>query len=338
MGSSNRKIWYLGIDLGTGSCKSVIIDAQARILGFSASAYSSSSSDTLWNEQDPDALIVAMVQSARDAIRDAIEREGISPTACGAVSLSGAYHSIMTVNTAGEPLTGVITWVDGRAAPQAEAVRRALDPQEIYQQTGCPIHAMYPLYKLIWLREELPQVFDQAARFISGKEYVLTKLTGGEYLVDIGIAAGTGLLNTHTLNWNPLSLELAGITPDRLSSLCSSTQIIRKLDPVMAKQLGIPEDVPLVVGSADAVNSSLGAGAVMSGQATCMVGTSGAFRIIADKPVLDQQARTWCYAIDHGYWLVGGAINNGGLALSWFREILNQMLRDHCGNTQLTFE
>lgn len=337
MRSSQRGTWFMGIDLGTGSCKSVVVDAHARVIGFGACGYTSVNSDSLWSEQDPDALVEAMVCSVRDAIHAAIEREGISPGACGGVSLGGAYHSIMAVDTAGEPLTGVITWVDGRAAPQAEVVRRTHDAQKIYQQTGCPVHAMYPLYKLIWLREERPQVFDQAARFISGKEYALAHLTG-EYLVDIGIAAGTGLLNTHTYNWDPLSLELAGITPDRLATLCSPTQIVRNLNPDLANQMGIPEDTPLVVGSADAVNSSLGAGAVMAGHATCMVGTSGAFRIIADQPVLDHKTRTYCYAIDHGHWLVGGAINNGGLALSWFREVLNQMLKGASGGAQLSFE
>lgn len=337
MGSSQREIWFMGIDLGTGSCKSVVVDAQAHVIGFGACGYTSVNSDGLWKEQDPDALVEAMVSSVRDAIRTAIEREGISPGACGGVSLGGAYHSIMAIDPTGEPLTGVITWIDGRAAPQAEDVRRAHDSHKIYQQTGCPVHAMYPLYKLIWLREERPKIFDQAARFISGKEYAVARLTG-EYMVDIGIAAGTGLLNTHTHNWDQMSLDLAGITPDKLAPLCSPTQRVRKLNPDLAMQMGIPDDTPLVVGSADAVNSSLGAGAVMAGHATCMVGTSGAFRIIANQSVLDHKARTYCYAIDNGHWLVGGAINNGGLALSWFREVLNQMLLGASDGAQLSFE
>ena len=311
--------WFLGIDLGTGSCKSVVIDDRARILGQGASGYESRAGATPRAEQDPEALVTAMLHSVRAAIREA----GVSPAACQGFSLGGAYHSLMAVDHSGAPLTGVMTWVDDRATRQAQHVRQAHATGELYQQTGCPVHSMYPLYKLIWLREEQPHIFDQAARFISAKEYVTMRLTGA-YLIDYGIAAGTGLLDTHDLRWNAGALALAGLTPDRLSPLYSPDTVIRELNPELAAQMGIPKNSALVLGSADAVNSSLGAGSVLPGQATCMIGTSGAFRVITKQPVLDPQARSWCYAIDQGHWLVGGAINNGGLALSWLRDLVNQ--------------
>lgn len=333
MAENKRTEWFLGIDLGTGSCKSIIIDAQAHLLGFGAGSYSRRESTSQWEEQDPQELLSAMIQSVRSAIRDA----GVDPSACQALSIGGAYHSLIAVDKSDQPLTGVITWVDGRATKQAQAIKDSQHAMEIYQQTGCPVHGMYPLYKIIWLREEQPQFFQQAARFISAKEYVIKQLTG-EYLVDIGIAAGSALLNTNTLGWNTLTLGLAGIRSDHLSQLVNPRQMIKGLHPELASQMGIPFKTPLVLGSADAVNSSLGAGAVLPGQATCMIGTSGAFRIIAPHPMLDKQARSWCYAIDKEHWLVGGAINNGGLALTWFRDAFNQLLQTQTGNTRVTFD
>ena len=325
--------WFLGIDLGTGSCKSIIIDAQGQLLGFGAGSYAKREDAGQWEEQDPQELLSGMIQSVQAAIQDA----GVTPSACQALSIGGAYHSLIAIDKANRPLTGVITWVDDRATKQAQAVRDAERSAEIYQQTGCPVHAMYPLYKLIWLREERPQLFKQAARYISAKEYVTQQLTG-EYLVDISIAAGSALLNTRSLEWNPASLELAGIRPDQLSPLADPRQVIETLKPDLAAQMGIPSNTPLVLGSADAVNSSLGAGAVLPGKATCMIGTSGAFRIIAPRPMLDQQARSWCYAIDDGHWLVGGAINNGGLALTWFRDAFNQMLQMQTKDARISFD
>jgi len=98
--------------------------------------------------------------------------------------------------------------------------------------------------------------------------------------------------------------------------------------------MGIPPGTPVVMGSSDAVNSSIGAGAVTPTQATLMIGTSGALRVVAPRPVLDPKARSWCYAIDEKHWLVGGAINNGGVALSWLRDCLNHA---HAGR-RLNFE
>ena len=333
MAENERTDWFLGIDLGTGSCKSVIIDAQAQVLGFGVGEYAGRENTGQWEEQDPQDLVSAMIQSVRVAIQDA----GVNPSACQTFSVGGAYHSLIAVDKSDTPLTGVITWVDDRAMKQAQAVRDSRHAEEIYQQTGCPVHSMYPLYKLIWLREEQPEVFKQTARFISAKEYVIKHLTG-EYLADIGIAAGSALLNTHSLEWNAVSLEMAGIRPDQLSQLTSSWQVVKDLNPELAAQMGIPKGTPLILGSADAVNSSLGAGAVLPGQATCMIGTSGAFRIIAPRPLLDEQARSWCYAIDEGHWLVGGAINNGGLALTWLRDAFNQMLQSQTKDTRISFD
>jgi len=325
--------WFLGIDLGTGSCKSVIIDAQVQLLGFGVGKYARRESTEQWDEQDPQELVSAMIQSVRAAILDA----GVNPSACQAFSIGGAYHSLIAIDKSDTPLTGVTTWVDERATKQAQRVREEQDAHEIYRQTGCPVHRLYPLYRLIWMREEQPELFRQAVRFISAKEYVIKQLTG-EYLIDIGVAAGLALLNTHNLEWNATSLDLAGIRMDQLSPLFDSRQVLKGINPELATKMGIPRETPLVLGSADAVNSSLGAGAVLPGQATCMIGTSGAFRIIAPHPVLDEQARSWCYAIDEGHWLVGGAINNGGLALTWMRDAFNKMLQSQVKDDRITFD
>ena len=333
MTENKRTDWFLGIDLGTGSCKSIIIDAQGRLFGFGVGSYGKYENTGQWEEQDPQELLSGMIQSVRAAIQDA----GVNPSACQALSIGGAYHSLIAVDKADRPLTGVVTWVDNRAMKQAQAMRDAGRATELYQQTGCPVHGMYPLYKLIWLREERPELFKQAAHFISAKEYVTRQLTG-EYLVDIGIAAGTALLNTRTFEWNAASMELARISPNQLSSLASPRQVIKGLNPELAMKMGIPKNTPFVLGSADAVNSSLGAGAVLPGQATCMIGTSGALRIIASRPMLDGQARSWCYVIDEKHWLVGGAINNGGLALTWLRDALNQVLQSQTKDARISFD
>jgi len=325
--------WFLGIDLGTGSCKSVIIDVQAQLLGFGSGSYSKREITEQWGEQDPKELLSAMIQSVKAAIQNA----GVEPSACRAFSIGGVYHSLIAIDKSDAPLTGVITWVDDRAVKQAQRVRNSHGDSEIYQQTGCSVHSMYPLYKLIWMREEQPQIFQHAVRFISAKEFVLKQLTG-EYMIDFGVAAGSALMNTHTLEWNALSLELAGIHPNQLSPLVSPWQIVNNINPELATQMGIPKETPLVIGSADAVNSSLGAGAVLPGQATCMIGTSGAFRIIAPRPMLDEQTRSYCFTIDSDHWLVGGAINNAGLALTWLRNAFNQMLQNQTKDARLSFD
>jgi gluconokinase len=325
--------WLLGIDLGTGSCKSVAVDEHGRVIGFATGEYSGTATQERWQEQAPEDLWRAAVASVRAAVTQA----EVDPRACGGLSIGGALHSLLALDRHGEPLTGVITWADGRAGEQAVAVSRKPLAEQLYQLTGCPVHGMYPLYKIIWLAEKKPEVFGAAWRYVTAKEYLFSRLTG-EYMVDYCLAAGSGLLNTYSLAWDPLCLETAGIGSGQLSEPCSPLTVIRGLDPDAARQMGLPIGIPVVLGSADAANSNLGAGALQPWQATCMVGTSGAFRVIYPRPVIDPERRTWCYVVDPGHWLVGGAINNGGVALSWLRDCLNQALAGSSSRTPLSFD
>jgi gluconokinase len=334
IGDSVRQTnWFIGIDLGTGSCKSVVVDEQARVLGFRSTEYSGLQVQDRWEEQEPGELLKAAVASAKSAVAES----GVQPKACAGLSVGGALHSLMALDVHGDPLTGVITWADGRAVEQSKALKRLPVAQRLYQETGCPVHGMYPLYKVLWLKERRRDVFENAWRYVSAKEYVLARLTG-EYLVDYCLAAGSAFLHTRTLRWNSLCLETAGIREDQLSTPCSPFTVLKGLNPEFACEMGIREDVPVVLGSSDAANSNLGAGAVSPWQATCMVGTSGAFRVISSNPMLDEKTRSWCYAIDEGHWLVGGAINNGGVALSWLRDCLSQAASQLSPGAGLTFE
>jgi gluconokinase len=325
--------WFLGIDLGTGSCKSVIIDEQARIFGIGAGGYSDTGHQEQWQEQPPQLLVKGVIA----AVREAINQAGVNPQACAGLSLGGALHSLMAVDHDGRPLTGVTTWADGRTMGQAKAVRKQDFARDLYKESGCPAHGLYPLYKVIWWREEHPDIFERASRFISAKEYVLEQLTG-EYAVDYAVASGSGLLNIHSLQWNERSLELGGIGPDRLSPLYSPRHVFPGLKPELAQQMGLPPQTPVVLGASDAVNSSIGAGTTQSWQATCMIGTSGAYRVIAPKPMLDEKSRNFCYVMDEKHWLVGGAVNNGGVALSWLRDMFNQAFSVSSSEAHLSFE
>ncbi len=324
---------FIGIDLGTGSCKSIVVDERAKVLGFRSAEYSGLQAQDRWQEQDPEELLKAAIVS----VRGAVTASGIPPEACAGLSIGGALHSVMALDVHGDPLTGVITWADGRAVEQTKALRGLPLAHQLYGETGCPVHGMYPLYKVMWLRDKRRDVFEKTWRYVSAKEYVVARLTG-EYLVDYCLAAGSAFLHSQTLHWNPLCLEMAGIREDQLSTLCSPFTVHKGLNSEFARKIGIREDVPVVVGSSDAANSNLGAGSVHARQATCMVGTSGAFRVISPRPILDEKARSWCYAIDQGHWLVGGAINNGGVALSWLRDCLNQAASHLSPGPGLSFE
>lgn len=309
--------WYLGIDLGTSSVKCAAVNQAGDLLDISSRPYPAETDQPAWKTQNPEDIYQGMVL----AVRDLLDQGDLQAGDCRGASIGCALHGLLALDGAEQPLTPVYTWADDRADPQAADVKGTAEELELYRITGCPAHGMYPLYKILWLRENRPEVLLGAERLVSVKEYLFARLTG-EYLVDPSLASGSGLLDIHRLAWHPGALDRAGITDDLLSPLADPRQSRPLKDGGFRNRTGFSPGLPLILGSSDAVNSTLGAGAVLPGQATCMIGSSGAYRMISPQPRLSPGPSTWCYGLDQDHWLVGGALNNGGLALSWLKESL----------------
>jgi len=314
-----KKYFVLGIDLGTSSCKTVVMSPSYQILGAGVSGYFSPNIHSQWQEQDPDLLLKATIHAVRNSIKSA----KLSERDCIGISVGGALHSLLVLDKNELPLTGIMTWADNRATDQVINLKKTKDMHHHYLLSGCPNHPMYPLSKIIWLRNERIDLFKQIRWFISAKEYLLLKLTG-DHLVDFSVASGTSLMNIKRFYWEDSALELAEVRPRQLSDICLPETILKLKDSDFTSELGLPTNTPVIVGSSDAVNSNLGVGAVYDDQLTCMVGSSGAIRKITRIPILDSKERTWCYLLKPDHWLVGGAINNGGIAIQWLQNALQQ--------------
>ncbi|PTX59652.1 gluconate kinase (FGGY family) [Melghirimyces profundicolus] len=305
----------IGLDIGTTSTKAVVFDSGGNIRGAKSVGYPLHRPQPLWAEQDPDDIL----EAACRAIREAMERSGTAPESVAAVGISSAMHSLLAVDGSGRPLTPIITWADLRSGEISRRLRQTDTGRGIYRRTGTPVHPMAPLSKLIWMRKEAADPFAQAERWISIKEYLISRWFS-QYVVDTSIASATGLLNLETLDWDKEALELAGIRREQLSRIVPSTFVLEGMVPRWAERMGLSPDTPWVVGAGDGVLANLGVGAVRPGEAAITIGTSGAFRTVTNRPVTDPHSRTFCYALAEGFWVAGGATNNGGILLRWLNE------------------
>src|SRR6185312_13566317 len=201
--------YVLGLDIGTGSVKAVAVAADGNALGESQQHYSFSSPKAGYHEQDPELIWNAFTAT----IKNLIDKMGAQPSAAG---LSSAMHSLIAVDEHCNPLAPMMTWADSRSLAIAKSLKATSEGMEIYTATGTPIHAMSPLCKLIWLRQNDPVLFDKAHKFISIKDYIWYKLFN-EFKTDHSIASGMGLFDITRLSWHRGALELAGITNKLLS-------------------------------------------------------------------------------------------------------------------------
>jgi gluconokinase len=311
----------LGVDIGTTSAKAVAFDADARELGRGEAGYPLLEPEHGQAVQDP-AVVVDATLAAIRAATTAAREQGAQ---IAALSFSGAMHSLVGLDAQGRALTPLVTWGDMRATEQAERLRA--EHPELHDRTGTPLHPMSPLPKLVWFAEHEPETFSAVRRWAGIKELVVARLTG-TWAVDHSVASATGLLNLRELDWDDEALALAGIDAEALSPLVPTTHRL-ELDAAHAADVGLEGGMALIVGAADGPLANLGVGAVHHGVAACSIGTSGALRLMVERPAVDPQRRVFCYALLPGHWIVGGAINNGGAVLRWAGEALAPDLGPH---------
>lgn len=307
--------YIIGIDIGTGSAKAVAIDFQGKVLSDFQVFYPTQSIHPGYSEQDPMIIWKAFIDCINKIIKD-LKYQPVS------ISLSSAMHSLIVMDKNNRPATPLITWADTRSADIAQRIRKLPEAENLYKTTGTPIHSMIPLCKIIWLKENAPEIFQAAFKFISIKEFIWFKLFQ-VYEIDYSIASATGLFNIENLKWNEASLRLAGIKPSQLSEIVP-TEFVRKNIDSSAALLNISSNTFFCIGASDGCLANVGSYALEKGTAALTIGTSGAVRIASANPIFDFASMSFNYLLDEKTFICGGPVNNGGNVIEWlFQAILN---------------
>lgn len=311
--------YYLGIDVGTTSTKTVAFSEKGKVLESCSHEYPIQHPQPGYSEQDPQQIWEAVTKGIGEIT------EKLSQHTLKFVAFVTAMHSLMVVDENDEILTPCIIWADARSAVIAEKLKQTGEGESFYKATGVPIHSMSPLCKILWLKEQQPAVFQKAAKFIGIKEFLFHKLFGS-YESDLAIASATGLLNLKTLQWDVVILQYVGIKSSQLPELTSVYQTYQYTGN--HPQLQVLKSIPIIAGGSDGALSNIGAGATEQNQMAVNIGTSSAARVLLPKPETDEQMRTFCYYAKEERYIVGGASNNGAVVLQWLKEDVLQTDKD----------
>lgn len=306
--------YIIGVDIGTTYTKAVATTASGEVLYEEKANYPTLQPFPGYSEQDPDQIFDAVISVLSRVVAKIEDKENLA-----AICFSAAMHSIMAISKDGRPLTHLYTWADTRSIKYAETLKNTEAGKRIYLQTGTAIHPMSPLCKIAWIKNELPEIFLNTYKFISGKEYVFYRLFG-RYLIDYSVASATGLFNIESLNWNHESLAFAGINETYLSQPFSTSHYEDKLTEKFSNKIGLGRPVPFYLGASDGCLAIIGSGSTLPDEAALTIGTSGAVRKMTDHPLHDPQGRLFNYILDDKMYISGGASNNGGIVLKWFAE------------------
>ena len=278
----------LALDVGSSSVRAQVFDARGEPVDELRQA--------AYRGDDPDEIV-------------RLVREVVAGREADAAGVSCFGHSLLALDARGRPLTPVLGWRDVRSAPQSKELRRRLDAAAVHARTGQHLHPSYWPAKLAWLAETEPDVFGEAARFVSFADYLR-----GEPVTSVSIASGTGLLDLATRGWDEELLGCLGLDAERLPQLA---------------------DAPVWI---DGVCANLGAGC-SGGRAALSVGTSGALRILYETDRPRPRPGLFTYLVDERRAVEGGALSDGGNLRAWLDETLSAggLARDDHGITFLPF-
>jgi len=310
---------FLGIDVGTGGTRALLIDRTGKVLASHSAEHAPIRSEQIgWAEQDPEDWWRAAQLAIQGALKAAAAAGHGSDVE--AVGLTGQMHGCVMLDAAGEVLRPALIWCDQRTQPQCDWLNVTIGYEKIIELTANPALPNFTLTKLLWVREEEPEIFARIAHVLCPKDYVRLRMTG-VYAMDMQEASGTLLLDVVHRRWSTEMAERTAIPMEWLPQLFEGPEICARISAEGAAATGLKTDTPVAAGAGDQGAGAVGMGILAPGSVSATIGTSGVVFAATAKPTLDPKGRlhTFCHAAP-GVWHVMGVTNGAGLSFRYLKD------------------
>jgi xylulokinase len=310
---------FLGIDVGTGGTRAVLIDRTGHVLASHSADHAPVRSEHIgWAEQDPD----DWWRATQEAILGTLKAAAAAghATKVEAVGLTGQMHGCVMLDRDGRVLRPALIWADQRTQPEADWLNHTIGYERIIQLVANPALPNFTLTKLLWVRKHQPEIFAKIAHVLCPKDYVRFRMTGA-YAMDMQEASGTLLLDVAHRRWSEEVADVAGIPMSWLPQLFEGPEICARVSPEGAAATGLRPNTPVAAGAGDQGAGAVGMGILAPGSVSATIGTSGVVFAATAEPTFDPKGRlhTFCHAAP-GIWHVMGVTNGAGLSLRYFRD------------------
>jgi xylulokinase len=302
---------FLGIDLGTGSVKALLLNADGRVISEASSSYRVHAPHPTWAETYTGEWWQATIKAVREAVAG---RE------VKAIGLSGQMHGTVLVDKDLNVLRPAILWADTRSSQHLELYRNLANEQR--QRLANPIATGMTGVSLLWLKENEKDIYKGTRWVLQPKDWIRLKLTG-EVHAEPSDASATLLYDLEKDDWAHDIVETLELRTDFLAPLVASRGVAGTLTKEAATELGLSANVPVAAGAGDAAASALGSALLSEGQIQVNIGTAMQIFAIREKAIVDPTLRTHLYRSSLDNYYAMAAMHNAGIALEWVRKILS---------------
>lgn len=302
----------LGIDIGTSACKVAVFDLDGHVIVQANKAYSVYYPEKDFVEQDAEEWWRAVCE----ATKECINCSNINPEQIAGIGIDGQSWAALPVDEEGKTLHNAIIWMDRRSTKQCREVIEEIGEEQIFDVSGNPFEATYTTPKILWLKENKPDIFNKTYKFLQSNSYIAFKLTGA-MTQDLSQGYGLHCFNMETGQWNSELCKRLGIPAEKLPDIVACDKIVGTVTDDASKQTGLAAGTPVVAGGLDAACGALGAGVIEFGQTQEQGGQAGGMSICIDKPIGHKKLILGFHVIPNAWLLQGGTV--GGGSLKWFR-------------------
>ena len=310
--------YFIGIDSSTTATKALLMDAGGTVVGVASSGYPYETPRPLWSQQHPDLWWEATVKS----IRQVLAETGVAPAAVKGIGLTGQMHGLVMLDADGQVLRPAILWNDQRTGAECDEMRAKMGKRRLIEITGNDALTGFTAPKVLWVKNNEPEIYAQVAHILLPKDYVRFKLTG-EYAMDKAGGAGTQLFDVRQREWSGELLAALDINPEWLPPTFEGTAVTGLLSAEAAAATGLKAGLPVVGGGGDQAANAVGTGAVVDGVVALSLGTSGVVFASADQPIIEPEGRlhAFCHAVPKKWHLMGVMLSAAG-SLRWYHDTL----------------
>lgn len=313
--------YILAHDLGTSGNKATLFSTDGKLIGSRVEPYDTRYFNGTWVEQNADDWWNAVCSSTKELIRET----GISPDEIAAVSFSGQMMGCLCVDRQGRPLRPSIIWADQRAVSQTAQIEEHISQRDFYHIVGHRNTPSYGVQKLMWIRDNEPEIYEQTYKVLNAKDYIVFCLTG-KFYTEYSDGNSMGCFDLCGLKWSEELISYAGIDGDKLPELKPSTYAAGVVTPEASLASGLAPGTPVVLGGGDGVTANVGTGSICPGKTYSCMGTSAWITTTTEKPIFDEEMRTvtWAHVIP-GLYAPNGTMQTAGGAYSWLKNTVCKM-------------
>ncbi len=308
----------LGIDIGTSACKVAVFDEDGRVLAQASRDYRVYYPKSGRAEQDPEEWWSAICEGIKEVLSG---REAVADEICG-IGVDGQSWSAIPVDRDGKVLCRTPIWMDTRARDICERIKQEAFAEEIFEVAGNDFLPSYTTPKMLWFKQEMPEVFAKTYQFLQSNSYIVYKLTD-RMSQDYSQGYGIHFFDINRLTYHEELANKLGLSQELVPALYRCDEVVGEVTKQAAELTGLKAGTPVVAGGLDAACGTLGAGVYQVGQTQEQGGQAGGMSICTDKASAHKKLILGTHAVP-GLWLLQGGTVGGGGTLRWFRQELGQ--------------